>query len=121
MCCLPKVPLKVGDHFKCKPVFASLDGEDDDEGEVEREVEAALVEFKVMGLTVKKLKKVAASEDVAEGDGVEEEKAGGDDEEDEEEDGEVGLFEESSSELITEGEALDREEEDDALNEVILC
>ena len=38
--------------------------------------------------------------------------------EEDEEEGSVALFEQGSSELLVEGEALDREDEDDALNEV---
>jgi len=97
-----QVPLKVGDHFKCKAIFGARgdDDEDDEDDAADKEVE-----FKVMGLTVKKQQPEVDEE---------EEEAP----EEDEEEGSVALFEQGSSELLVEGEALDREDEDDALNEV---
>jgi len=96
--------LKVGDHFFTPAVM----GEDGDEGEAA----GAQLEWKVVGLTV------AASAGSADG-----EEADGEADQDEadeanEEDAQVALVSLGATELECEGEGLDRNDDDDALNEV---
>ena len=97
---------QVGDHFTCEAVVGEDDERDDDDEE------CLMVEFKVMGLTVKPpAKESAASED----DEEEEEK---DEEEEEDLDVSVAAYQEGVSAVVSDGDPLTREDDDDALNEV---
>ena len=107
-------PLKVGDHFSGPAVRpGGEEGDEDGDGEEEEGGEAAVVEWKVVGLSVSK----PAGEGAAGGEEEVDEAVADDVEDDEGVDAVVACLV-GSSELVFDGEALDRDDDDDALNEV---
>ena len=112
-------PLKVGDHFTAPAVRGGGGDNDDDEeeGGEEEGGAAAMVEWKVVGLTV-------AREPSPEDEGGEEGEegggggGGGGEEEDDGVEATFAMVDARACELSFDGEALDREGDDEALHEV---
>jgi ATP-dependent 26S proteasome regulatory subunit len=89
-------------------------GEDDERNDDDEGAASVMVEFKVLGLTVKPPAKETTAED-----GEEDEEAEKEDEEEEEDlDVSVAAYQEGVSAVVSDGDALTREDDDDALNEV---
>ena len=98
-------PIRVGDHFTCE---IRADDHEVDEGETA----TAVIEWKVVGISVKKqVVEVARG-----GDGAN--SGSGSTDDDEEANADFGMFVAGSTELSFNGEPLDRNDDDDALNEV---